>query len=126
MSDDTSVKVATIVALTVVVVAAIAGMTVVAVATDRSLFRVEVMTFSTTVLLAAFGGVSWWGLRRRAWHLRVDRNGSAGDASPPPPPLDHPAGAAPPAPSAPQAPPAVPPVPASGDLPVIDGPDLDR
>jgi hypothetical protein len=69
-------RVATIVALGVILLAAVIGLTFVAVLTDRDVFRAEALTFAGVMVLAALGGVSWWALRRPRWRIRVDHESS--------------------------------------------------
>lgn len=73
--EATVIKVATVIALGVILLAAVIGITFVSVLTDRDMARSEAFTFGGCVLLAGLGGLSWWALRRRhRWHVHVDRD----------------------------------------------------
>ena len=74
MTEEVSVRVVTVICLSVVLLASVIGMTVTAVLTDRDMFRAEVLTFAGVALLAAFGGVSWFSLTRHKWRLNVERD----------------------------------------------------
>jgi membrane protein YdbS with pleckstrin-like domain len=75
---DTSVRIVTIVCLTVIVITAIVGITITSVMTDRDVHYAEGLSFAGAVLVAVIGGFTLAGLRRhkhRRWRIEHDENG---------------------------------------------------
>ena len=81
MADDPGVtsehvRILTIITIGFLLFTSIVCSSIVAIMTDRILARVVILIFAGMVLLAGFGGVSWWSLRREhRWRFNVERNG---------------------------------------------------
>lgn len=83
MTDETVIRLVTVIVLGVVLVAAVVMVGIVAVLTDRDATGAGLLTAGGVILVAALGGVAWRQvLPRHRWRVHLDHNGD--DDGPPP------------------------------------------